>query len=294
MAKTDIAQVQNQIQSFWAPVFMKELRESLLLGALVNKEYQGEIKAQGDTVKISQMNAPTGQLLTVGSNADSFASEQMSWEQVSIQANKRAVASFDVVDLAQLQSQLDSPNGQSEMRASLLFAVQKQINDYLWSLVNPSTSAPDHLITGNASLDATDLLDYRELAAVAKWSMEKGWYGLLSPAYYSDLLAAQTLTSRDYVEGETPVIGGQLVNKRFGFSLLEDNSRTSAKGLFFHPDFMHMVMQKEVQFKISDKHPLGQFGYKISADVIFGAGLGIDGSVKHIYTTSGSSLDAAQ
>ena len=84
---------------------------------------------------------------------------------------------------------------------------------------------------------------------------------------------AQTLTSQDYVGGELPVIGGQIVNKRFGFNLLEDNSRGTDKGLFFHPDFMHLVMQMEPRSKISDLHSQKKFGYLLSVDILFGANL---------------------
>lgn len=291
MSMTNLASVQDQIQKKWSPLFMKQLHETLLLGALVNKDYEGAIGQEGDTVRVSQMQAPVGELRTAGVDADVFASESVVFKKVDVQANKRAVASFEVAELAQIQSQLDNPAAQSEMRDNMMFAISKQVNDYLWSIINPSTSAPDHLITGQASIDASGLASYRTLAAKAKWMRDGKWYGLLNPDYYEDLLLAQTLTSSDYVNGEPAVVGGQIVNKRFGFNLLEDNSRISAKGLFFHPDFMYMVMQKQPQFKVSDLHALGKFGYKISVDLIFGAALGVDGNVKHIYVTAGSTLD---
>jgi hypothetical protein len=291
MAVTDLSALSNQIQKKWSPLFSKELRESLLLGSLVNKDYEGAIGKQGDTVYVSQLSAPTGQLKTVGTDADTFDSEQMVWDRVEIKADKRAVASFEVTDLAQLQSQLDDPAAQSQMRDALRFAVEKQINDYLWSLVNPSTASPNHLITSQASIGASELAAYRTLAAKAKWLKDGKWYGLLNPDYYEDILLAQTLTSKDYVDGQSVVVGGQVANERYGFKLLEDNSRNSAKGLFFHPDFMHMVMQSEAQFKISDLHSQKKFAYLVSVDIIFGAKLGIDGDKKHIYVTSGATLD---
>jgi hypothetical protein len=292
MAVTSIAEVTDQIQKKWAPMFMQELRESLLLGALVNKDYEGSIGTQGDTVRVSQLAAPSGQLRTVGTDADTFDSEQMVWKKVDVVADKRAVASFEVSELAQIQSQLDSPEGQSEMRNALMFAVKNQVNDYLWTLTAPSTSAPDHLLTSEASLTAAKLQAIRTLAAQAKWAREKGWYGLVDPVYYGNLLSEATLVSQDYVPGEAPVIGGQLANRRYGFNILEDNSRNSARGLFFHPDYMLMVMQKQPQFKISDLHSNKQFAYLISVDLIFGAKLGPDGDKKHIYQTAAATNNA--
>lgn len=287
MSLTTMAEVADQIQKFWAPMFMKELREQLLLGSLVNKDYQGQIKQQGDTVRVSQINAPTGELRSVGVDADSFNSEALSTTKIDIVADKRAVSSFEIEDLVDLQSQIG--NEQSELRDSLRFAVEKQINDYLKSLVSPSTSAPDHLINSVTDLNAAQLAGVRLLAAQAKWLKDKGWFGLIDPSYYSDILNASTLTSSDYVGNDIPIIGGQMANKRYGFNLFEDNSLDTDRALFFHPDFMHLVMQQEPRFKLSDMHSQGKFAYKLSVDIVFGAKLGISGSKKHIVVSAASS-----
>lgn len=291
MAVTNIGDVSNQVQKYWAPMFTKELRESLLLGSLVNREYSGDLKRQGDTVYVSQINAPTGELLTVGTDADAFSTEELSMTRISIQANKRAVAAFEFEDLAVVQSQLDAQD--SEIRTSLMFAMQKQINNYLYSLVSPSTSAPDHVINGVSDLNAAQVAALRTLAAQAKWNRdEKGWWLLADPVYYSDMLDDTTLASSDYNGGDTPVVGGQMARQRFGFNILEDNSAGILQlspasagadcALAFHPDFMHMVMQTEAQIKISDLHSQKRFGYVMSVDLVFGAALGVNGDEKHI------------
>lgn len=280
MTDTTIADVTNQVQKYWSPLFTKQLRESLLLGSLVNKEYQGEIKRGGDTVRVSQVNAPTGQLLTIGVDADSFTSEAISTSYVDVQVNKRAVASYTFQDVVELQSQLSRDN--PEVMEALQFAMAKQINDYLWTFVAPSTSAPDHDRSGISDFNASELVTDRGLAAAAKWRMDPGWYGLLDPSYYGNILSAQTLTSSDYGATDAPVISGQIAKQRFGFNLFEDNSRSTQHAVLFHPDFLHYVTQSAVQVKVSDLHPLGQFGVKLSVDLLFGAALGINGNVKHI------------
>lgn len=291
MAVTNIGDVSNQVQKYWAPVFTRELRESLLLGGLVNRQYEGDMKRQGDTVYVSSITAPTGSLLTVGTDADVFASDQLSMSRISITANKRAVASFEFEDLAIIQSQLDSQD--SELRTALMHSMNKQINDYLYTLVSPSTSSPDHSIASVTDFNASQLSAARLLAAKAKWPKDgKGWWCLVDPSYMSDLLNASTLTSSDYGANDAPVIGGQMALQRFGFNILEDNSAgilnagaatgTADVATLFHPDFMHLCMQTEVQVKVSDLHSQNKFGYVISVDVIFGAALGIAGNVKHI------------
>ena len=280
MSVSTLTQVADQIQKYWSPIFTKQLRESLLLGSLVDKKYQGAIARQGDTVRVSQVNAPNGQLLTVGTDADAFDTEAISTSYVDIKADKRAVAAYEFQDLVELQSQISQSN--PDVMEALRFAMAKQINTYLYSLVSPSTSAPDHSVSAVTDFNASQLAAVRTLAAQAKWPDMPGWYGLLDPQYYSDMLNATTLTSMDYGASDAPLIGGKVALKRYGFNLIEDNSRSADFGLFFHPDFLHMVTQSEVQVKISDPHSQKRFGVVMSVDMVFGAKLGINGNVKHI------------
>lgn len=277
MAVIDLAAVNDQIQKYWAPVFTKRLRENLLLGGLVNKDYLGSISRGGDTVRVSQIVDVSGQLLTVGTDADSFSPEAITTTYVDIKADKRAVASVEFQDLVELQSQIDG----TKVQDTLMFAMQKQMNDYLYSLVAPSTSAPDHEIASVTDFNSSQLGACRVLAAQAKWSMEGGWYALLSPQYYQDLLNSTTMISSDFVQ-DSPTVGGVIGSKRYGFNCFEDNSRTGDYGLLFHPDFLHMVQQTSVNVKISDLHAQKKFGFVLSVDTIFGAKLGNQAAVKHI------------
>lgn len=290
MSATTIAEVENQVQKFWSPLFMDELRASMLIGSLVNKDYEGQIKQQGDTVKVSQIVTPTGQNRTVGVNADSFETEQLQTRQVEIKADKRAVAALEFSDLVEIQSQIGAQD--SKLRAGLVEAVNKQINDYLYSLVAPSTSAPDHLRNSISAFDKTELLAVRLLASQSKWGKAQNKYILADPSYYNDLLGDTTLISNDYGAEDAPVIGGQIAKQRYGFWILEDDGLAVDQAVSFHPDFMHLVTQTSVQFKISDLHSQKKFGYIISADIIYGAKLGIQGNVKHILSTASASASA--
>lgn len=280
MGATKLAEVEAQIQKFWSPLFTKELRENLLLGALVNKDYQGDLKNKGDTVKVSQILAPKGKLKTVGVDADTFETEPMITKQIEIKADKRATAAFEFEDLVEIQSQIDGES--SDIRDSLRFSVDKQINDHLFSLVAPKTTpAPSHVVTGVTDFNASQLINLRKLGGIAKWLKNKPWWVLADPVYHADLLAAQTLTSSDHVD-DRPVVAGEIPNRRFGLNILEDNSKTTDTALCFHPDFLHLVMQTEARFKISDQHANKRFGFIISVDLVFGAKLGIDGDKLHI------------
>jgi hypothetical protein len=278
---TDIAQVQNQVQTLWAPLFQAELRAKLLLGSAINMNYSSELKAKGQVVRVSQIKKATGQTRTVGVDADAFESEQLQTAYVDVTANKRFVAAFEFTDLVDLQSQIGDQN--SEIRKALLYGMSKQVNSYLYSLVNPSTSAPDHLLSGNAAFSKQLLIDIRQLAGESHWADEDK-YLFLSPDYFADLLADTTLTNvNDFAPGQdAPVIGGKNIMKRYGFNIVEDDSLAATYGLAFHKDFLLMVAQTQPTFLVSSLHSQKKFGYVISVDMIGGAALGVEGNIKHV------------
>ena len=105
------------VREAWSDMFMKELRQNNLLVNLLDKSYQVDAPRAGDTVKISQINAPTGDLLTIGTDADTFSSEAISTSQVEVVINKVAIASYEFEDDALLLSQL----GSQDSRPKLLF-----------------------------------------------------------------------------------------------------------------------------------------------------------------------------
>jgi len=283
MSMSSLTEVTNQIQKFWSPVFQDQLKEDTLLPSLVNKEYstnlaQGQQLKKGDTVRVSQYNRPTATRTTLGVDSDTFATSPINTSYVDLKLTKRITAAYEFEDIAELMSQVDSND--PKMRQTLFDAVALELNDYLYEFVNPSTSNPDHLINGVTDFNATQIATLRKLAAQAAWPRDNRWYILADPSYYSDALAAQTLTSADYVN-DAPVVGGQIVNRRFGFNILEDNSRSTDYAIAFHPDFL-LGVWTEPRFLLSSLHPNKQFGYVLSVDILCGATLGIDGNVKHI------------
>jgi hypothetical protein len=280
MTVTLVGDVSDQVQKSWSPLFTDELREVALLPNLVNRNYQGQIVRGGDTVYVSQINAPQGELRTVGTDADTFSTEKLDTDRVAIVANKRAQAAFEFEDLAYIQSQIGEKD--SEVRKALVYAAARQVNKYLYSILSPSAAAPDHILSGITAMDASQVLAIRLLSAQAKWMQDKPWYLLMDPSYYNDVLSAQTFTSSDYVGPDQPAISGQIVRQRFGFSMLEDNSLSVDQGLAFHPDFMHLVMQQEPTFQVSSQHPNKRHGFIISVDMIFGAALSNAGDKKHV------------
>lgn len=270
----------DQIQQWHAPQFAKDLRESVMLPGLVSKDYQGEIKAQGNKVIVTQLTDPTAEIMTISTSAPSantFNPLPLDVTEMTITADKRVVASYVFDDLTKIQSLID---GQSpEVMDTLRYSLSKRLHAYLYSLFAPSSSAPDHVHNSITAFSVSTLKALRQAAGSAKWADNKPWILLLDPVYHADILDDSKMASADYVGDDRPMLNGKHVTKRMGFNIIEDNSMPSKTGLAFHPDAVHLVMQREPTFKISDLHSNRQFGYVMSVDMIFGAAQGFNHSL---------------
>jgi hypothetical protein len=283
---TDLVAVENQIQTVWSPVAMKELREKFILPSLVSKEYQGEIRRQNDTVRVSQVLAPSSKLREVGVDADTYEANKLKFSYCDLKADRRAVSAIEFDDLVEIQSIID-PAKNPEVRNAMLHDVGKQINDYLYSLLIPSTSSPDHTINSTATLTAALMASMREAAATAYWPKEEIWYNLMGTGYYSDFLSDNNLNDGDYGFSDAARSLGEATQKRYGFVNIEDNSKSLATSLHaFVPSALLYAAQTELRWKISDLHSSGKFGYALSCDLVFGAKLSIDGAKKCYTITS--------
>jgi hypothetical protein len=288
MTTTLLADVNNQVTKLWSPLFVPELLESSVLPALCNKEYEGQIQETGDTVYVSSISRPTAQRRQTGADESVFTAQKLATQRVALVADQVFSTAFKFSDLVKFQSQIGQKD--SEIRKVMLEAILIEINNFLYSKVAPSSSAPDHTTTGVSDFNAAALLAARLQASSAKWP-ENSRYMLVDPSYMNDLLTAQTLNSSDYVGEDAPTVNGKMLKQRFGFWIVEDNSsgmsqispaaNTSDLALGLVPDWLLLALS-QAEFKVSDLHPLGQFGYQISCRVIGGAALNIEGAKKHL------------
>lgn len=290
---TILNDVANQVEKFWSPIFVDELKESAVLPSLVSSEYEGEIKQGGDTVYVSMIQNAAGRRQPIAADGShrTIEAEKMATQRVAIAADQIFTASFEFDSLIDLQTQLAAPSGKSKIREALLSGVEKQINDYLYSLIAPSTTGPDHLINSVSNFDFSQLMNVRKLASKAQW-MKNDWFMLLDPDYMNNFLTDQKNVSADYAN-DLPLVGGQKQLVRSGFSILEDNSagmatQSTAGGaaIAFHKTFMYLVHQTAPTFKISDLHSGYKRGYLMTVDLVGGAKLGLQGAKKHIKVTS--------
>lgn len=257
----------NLIPEIWSAKMYDELRVNLPIASFFSREYEGDLRF-GDTVKVNQIVAANGEILT--DDKAEFSTENMTINQFNIVVNKRASASFEFTDLAQLQSM----SFQQMATEALVFGLSKKVEDDVIAALLPSTSAPDHDIAPASAgvLAAADVAGIRTLLSIAKVPTSNRAL-FLSPSYYGDLLGATTLTSSDYITAGSPVMSGGFNFPLYGFSIVEANNLGTDVGYGVHNSALQMIIQKGVSVKISDLHANKKYAYLLSADMVYGFSL---------------------
>jgi hypothetical protein len=290
MADTNLAEVVGQIKEFWSPVFDTELRTKQIMATIIDasdKLMPGSIISEGNKVYVSQVNKTVG--VNQASTVKTYTTEALSTQRIAVTIDQRAYAGLEFVDVVELQSQINL--NRMDVRDAMMYGMNSQINNYLYSLVAPTVEQ-----TAVATIDAQKLTEIAALADDAGWAEDDRWL-IVDPLYKKQLMDDATLTSADFGATDRPVIGGQMVLERYGWKIIMDNSAqfkvqvngaAAGVAMFFTSNWAHYVPQVSSRFKASDAHSNNEFSIKATVDTIYGAALGNDGADKHIVVRTGS------
>lgn len=257
-------QIANMIPTVWSPLLYQELRHKVAYLNIFSRDYEGEIKEKGNTVKVNQIKAPTGEILT--DDKATFNPEELEVGQFEITADRRAVASFEITDLAKLQSL----EFQMEVANALVHSIQMQMERDIQSILIPSAAAPDHTLAAliGANFDVTDVVALRNLLAEAKVPFGEDTYLALGSTFYGSLLTKGMVVGSDY--GSINDLMSGEVKKLSGFKVFEHIIENAQKAVAFHKSAAQVVTQTQVNVKVSDLHSQKKFGYLVSADIVYG------------------------
>lgn len=179
--------VANFIPTIWSARLLDHLNKTHVYAALVNRDYEGEIRNYGDTVKINQLGRVTIKDYTKGKDIDD--PEDLSGDQtiLTIDQGKYFNFSIDDVDKAQVNPKLmdgamqESAYGMNDVTdlfLANLMAVNAQNNGVLGTdespIVPTKNDAYDYLVDLG-----TDLTE-KNVPMQGRWVVVPAWFhGLL-------------------------------------------------------------------------------------------------------------------
>lgn len=208
--------VKNFIPQIWSARLLANLDKNLVYANAVNRDYEGEIKKFGDTVKINQMGDVTVKDYKGGVIE---GPEELNSNQTILTIDQAKYFNFKVDDVDKAQANVtlvDKGMG----RAS--YAVQDVIDKFIAALVKDAkikvgnTGKPVEITVANAYDTLVDLgveLDNKNVPRVGRF--------VILPPFYLGLLSKDPRFTKDFKILENGVVDGATVS---GFKIMMSNN----------------------------------------------------------------------
>lgn len=208
--------VKNFIPQIWSARLLANLDKNLVYANAVNRDYEGEIKKFGDTVKINQMGDVTVKDYKGGVIE---GPEELNSNQTILTIDQAKYFNFKVDDVDKAQANVtlvDKGMG----RAS--YAVQDVIDKFIAALVKEAkikvgnTGKPVEITVANAYDTLVDLgveLDNKNVPRVGRF--------VILPPFYLGLLSKDPRFTKDFKILENGVVDGATVS---GFKIMMSNN----------------------------------------------------------------------
>lgn len=212
--------VTSFIPKLWSARLLAHLDKAHVVANLVNRDYEGEIKAYGDTVKINQVGAIT---VNDYSKTDIEDPQELTTSEKTLVINKQKYFNFQIddVDAAQVRTSL-----MDEAMQRAAYALADETEKIL--LTEMDTEATSKL-TPTETLDKTNI--YEELIKVKVKLDEKnvptiGRFLIIPPDVHGLLLAADLIVGTGGAMAESITKNG-FVGTILGFDVYLSNNMGS-------------------------------------------------------------------
>lgn len=252
------------VPEVWSARYYDILLAELPFNSLISKDYEGEIKNLGDTVRISSVpEFNEGEVVAESDRADA---EALTITQQSLVINSRVVKDFIVTNQASLQS-LPFVEKLKEMA---VYAINKKIQSLILSLIVPSAAAPDHSIAydSGSTLVLADILEVKELLD-SQDVPASNRHVVMGPAQWNDVFNITGFTSSDFVASGAPLQSGDIPAQLLGF-MPHLTSLVGNTSYWFHTSFFTMASQQGMDVKEYDLGVDGKRAKRVNTDTLVG------------------------
>jgi N4-gp56 family major capsid protein len=208
----------------WSAVLMESLKKSHVYAELFNRDYEGEIQAAGDTVKITSISRPT--VSTYTRNAD-ISYEELTDAQRSLSVDQEKYFAFSVDDVDKRQAK---GNFVTEAMTEASYSVSDTVDQFCAGLYTQVQAANQ---VGTVAITTGDLA-YTGLRKVALKLTEAnvpsaGRVCVVPPWYHSLLLENTKFTSFANSNSTDPLLNGR-VGRCCGMDIRESNNAPLVTG----------------------------------------------------------------
>lgn len=255
---------QNFIPTLWSARLLANLDKKFVYPMCVNRDYEGEIKNLGDTVKINQIGD-----VTVGDYTGSVGeAEELTSTQTTLTIDQAKYFHFKVEDIEATQANVNLVD-EAMRRASV--KISNEIDQYIASFVKDakitvgSASTPVALTTPAQAYD--QLVDLKVLLN-SKNVPQEGRFVVVPPEFVG-LLEKDDRFTKNY---DKDVLANGVVGKVAGFDVRESNNVPVKSGVYNILAGTSMAISYAGQIaKVKTYEPEDGFATAVKGLYVFGA-----------------------
>lgn len=261
---TTATEVSVLVPQQWSQKYYDVLLSELPFNSLISRDYEGEIQALGDTVKISTI--PEFDDAVELAEGDRLDASSVTATQQSLVINKRLAKDFIISNKAMLQS-IPFVDKLKEMA---VYAINKKVQALIISLTVPNAAAPDHSIAydSGTTLALADMLEAKELLDAQNVPLSDRHF-VVGSAQLNDIFNITGFTSSDFVASGAPLADGKLPAQLLGF-MPHFTTVVGNTSYWFHASYFTMAAQQGMQVKEYDLGVDGVRASRVNCDTLVG------------------------
>lgn len=217
------------VPQIWEARLLEHLDKALVYGNLVNRDYEGDIRNQGDTVKINQIGDITVNNYTKGSN---ITYESVDGTPTTLTIDQAKYFAFKVEDIDQIQANVNLVDG-AMARASyaLRDVVDKHIAAHYTDVTNTigDDTTPESITSANKAYEA--LVDLR--TALDEQNVQStGRFVVVPPAFYAYMLKDSRFVAAGTSKTDSVLANG-FIGQAAGFDIYQSNNVPNTEGTLY-------------------------------------------------------------
>lgn len=208
--------IQNFIPTIWSARLFSELDKSHVLVARCNRDYEGEISAHGDTVKINAIGDID--VNNYVKNSTTISPQELSDAQTILEIDQAKYFAFKVDDVDQVQSK---PKVMQEAMRKAAYALRDNSDDYVAK--QHGSAGKKITATAQTSAKVIETMSLISNALHEKNVPQEGRWLVAPPWFISKLVLAKILQTDGSVGADTEFNNGW-VGRCFGFDIYMTNN----------------------------------------------------------------------
>ena len=210
--------ITNFIPEYWSSALLTSLKKSLVYGDVVNRNYEGEISAAGDTVRITSVGRPS--IATYTPSSTTLTYEQLSDAQRTLVVDQAKSFSFQVDDVDRRQA---LPGIVEEATREAAYGLADTIDQYLAGFYTGAINTISTTAVTAASANAYTLLVDLKVKLDEKNVPNEGRWVVVPPWYHGLLLKDNRFIDASASGSTAPLTNG-MVGRAAGFDVRVSNN----------------------------------------------------------------------